>query len=152
MAVHFEKPIAIGSDHGGYELKEAIKQHLEERGIAYRDFGTNSTASCDYPDYAAATCHAVTDGSCELAILCCGTGVGMSMCANKIKGIRACCCSDTFSAEFTRRHNNANALCLGGRVVGAGLACQIVDAFLDNSFEGGRHQNRIDKMMALENQ
>ena len=138
MAVQFEKPIALGADHGGYELKEAIKQHLEERGIAYRDFGTNSTASCDYPDYAAAT------------ILCCGTGVGMSMCANKIKGIRACCCSEPFSAEYTRRHNNANTLCLGGRVVGPGLACQIVDAFLDHEFEGGRHQKRIDKMMALE--
>ena len=100
---------------------------------------------------AAKGCKAVLDGSCALVILCCGTGVGMSMCANKIKGIRACCCSDTFSAEFTRRHNNANALCLGGRVVGAGLACQIVDAFLNAEFEGGRHQKRIDKMMALEN-
>lgn len=108
MAVQFEKPIALGADHGGYELKEAIKQHLEERGIAYRDFGTNSTASCDYPDYAAATCGAVTNGSSDFAILCCGTGVGMSMCANKIKGIRACCCSEPFSAEYTRRHNNAN--------------------------------------------
>ena len=137
MAVQFEKPIALGADHGGYALKEAIKQHLEERGIAYRDFGTNSTASCDYPDYA-------------VAILCCGTGVGMSMCANKIKGIRACCCSEPFSAEYTRRHNNANTLCLGGRVVGPGLACQIVDAFLDHEFEGGRHQKRINKMMALE--
>ena len=96
MAVQFEKPIALGADHGGYELKEAIKQHLEERGIAYRDFGTNSTASCDYPDYAAATCGAVTNGSSDFAILCCGTGVGMSMCANKIKGIRACCCSEPF--------------------------------------------------------
>ena len=96
---------------------------MEERGIAYRDFGTNSTASCDYPDYAAATCGAVTNGSSDFAILCCGTGVGMSMCANKIKGIRACCCSEPFSAEYTRRHNNANILCLGGRVVGPGLAC-----------------------------
>ena len=94
---------------------------------------------------------AVQDGSCALAILCCGTGVGISMCANKMKGIRACCCSDTFSAELTRRHNNANALCMGGRVVGAGLACKIVDAFLNAEFEGGRHQTRIDKMMALEN-
>ena len=103
MAVQFEKPIALGADHGGYELKEAIKQHLEERGIAYCDFGTNSTASCDYPDYAAATCGAVTNGSSDFAILCCGTGVGMSMCANKIKGIRACCCSEPFSAEYTRQ-------------------------------------------------
>ena len=101
MAVQFEKPIALGADHGGYELKEAIKQHLEERGIAYRDFGTNSTASCDYPDYAAATCGAVTNGSSDFAILCCGTGVGMSMCANKIKGIRACCCSEPSTPAAT---------------------------------------------------
>ena len=105
----------------------------------------------DYPDFAEVGCKAVQEGRCALVILCCGTGVGMSMCANKMQGIRACCCSDTFSAEFTRRHNNANALCLGGRVVGAGLACQIVDAFLNATFEGGRHQNRIDKMMALQN-
>ena len=149
--MQFDKPIALAADHGGYELKEAIKAHLTEQGIAFVDFGTDSTASVDYPDYAAKGCDAVVDGRCALAILCCGTGVGMSMCANKIKGIRACCCSDTFSAEFTRRHNNANCLCLGGRVVGAGLALQIVDAFLNAEFEGGRHQNRIDKMMALEN-
>lgn len=147
----FDKPIALAADHGGYELKEAIKAHLDELGVAYTDFGTDSTASVDYPDFAAKGCKAVQDGSCALVILCCGTGVGMSMCANKMKGIRACCCSDTFSAEFTRRHNNANALCLGGRVVGAGLGCQIVDAFLNAEFEGGRHQLRIDKMMALEN-
>ena len=109
----FDKPIALAADHGGYELKEAIKAHLDELGVACTDFGTDSTASVDYPDYAAKGCKAVLDGSCALVILCCGTGVGMSMCANKIKGIRACCCSDTFSAEFTRRHNNANALCLG---------------------------------------
>ena len=133
----FDKPIALAADHGGYELKEAIRAHLDELGVAYTDFGTDSTASVDYPDFAAKGCKAVQ--------------VGMSMCANKMKGIRACCCSDTFSAEFTRRHNNANALCLGGRVVGAGLGCQIVDAFLNAEFEGGRHQMRIDKMMALEN-
>lgn len=145
-------PVALAADHGGFALKEAIKAHLESQGIAYRDFGTNSTDSCDYPDFSAPACDAVVAGECSVAILCCGTGVGMSMCANKIHGIRACCCSDTFSAEFTRRHNDANALCLGGRVVGAGLACQIVDAFLDASFEGGRHQTRIDKMMALQGQ
>ena len=148
--MQFDKPIALAADHGGYELKEAIKAHLTEQGIAFVDFGTDSAASVDYPDYAAKGCDAVVDGRCALTILCCGTGVGMSMCANKIKGIRACCCSDTFSAEFTRRHNNANCLCLGGRVVGAGLALQIVDAFLNAEFEGGRHQMRIDKMMALE--
>ena len=93
----FDKPIALAADHGGYELKEAIKAHLNELGIAYTDFGTDSTASVDYPDYAAKGCKAVQDGSCALVILCCGTGVGMSMCANKMQGIRACCCSDTFS-------------------------------------------------------
>lgn len=147
----FESPLALAADHGGFELKESLKKHLEARGIPYRDFGTDSAASVDYPDYALPACQAVVRGECSAAILCCGTGVGMSMCANKVKGIRACCCSDTFSAEFTRRHNNANALCLGGRVVGTGLACQIVDAFLNAEFEGGRHQKRIDKMMALEN-
>ena len=146
----FESPLALAADHGGFELKESLKKHLEARGIPYRDFGTDSAASVDYPDYALPACQAVVRGDCRAAILCCGTGVGMSMCANKMHGIRACCCCDAFSAEFTRRHNNANALCLGGRVVGAGLACQIVDAFLNAEFEGGRHQNRIDKMMAIE--
>lgn len=145
------KPLALGADHGGYELKEALKAHLQQRGIAYEDFGTHSTASCDYPDIAAAACDAVVRGDCQYAILCCGTGVGISIAANKVRGIRACCCSEPFSAEYTRRHNDANALCLGGRVVGAGLACTIVDAFLDATFEGGRHQTRIDKTMALEN-
>ena len=145
------KPIALAADHGGYELKEAIKSHLAERGVQTVDYGTNSTESCDYPDFAAKACTAVQQGDSELAILCCGTGVGMSMCANKMHGIRACCCSDTFSAEFTRRHNDANVLCLGGRVVGAGLACTIVDTFLEAEYEGGRHQRRVDKMMALEN-
>lgn len=145
------KPIALGADHGGYELKESIKKHLDERGISYRDFGTNSTESCDYPDYAVPPCDAVIAGVCDKAILCCGTGVGISIAANKVKGIRACCCSDTFSAKYTRLHNNANALCMGGRVVGTGLACEIVDVFLDTAFEGGRHQTRIDKITAIEN-
>ena len=144
------KPIALGADHGGYALKEALKAHLEERGIPYRDFGTDSTESVDYPDCAVPPCDAVAGGACECAILCCGTGVGISICANKIDGIRACCCSDTYSAEYTRRHNNANALCMGGRVVGPGLACAILDIFLDTPFEGGRHQRRIDKITALE--
>ena len=146
----FESPLALAADHGGFELKESLKKHLEARGIPYRDFGTDSAASVDYPDYALPACQAVVRGECSAAILCCGTGVGMSMCANKVKGIRACCCSDAFSAEFTRRHNNANALCLGGRVVGAGLAETLVDLFVDTPFEGGRHQNRIDKIAAIE--
>ena len=150
MAVQFEKPIALGADHGGYELKEAIKQHLEERGIAYRDFGTNSTASCDYPDYAAATCGAVTNGSSDFAILCCGTGVGMSMCANKIKGIRCAHCADCLEAEMTRRHNNANMMAIGAGFTGKNMAERMVEVFLSTAFEGGRHERRVNKMMALE--
>lgn len=142
--------IALGADHGGYELKEAVKQHLEERGLAFEDFGCYSTASVDYPDMAVAPCKAVLQGECDLALLFCGTGVGISMAANKIHGIRACCCSDYFSAKYTRLHNNANALCLGGRVVGAGLACELVDVFIDTGFEGARHQRRVDKLSALE--
>ena len=146
------KPIALAADHGGFELKEAVKAHLDELGLEYIDFGTHSTASVDYPDFAAKGCKAVQDGSCALVILCCGTGVGMSMCANKMKGIRACCCSDTFSAEFTRRHNNANLMALGAAVTGEMLALEIVDVWLDTAFSGvERHQRRIDKMMALEN-
>ena len=147
----FDKPIALAADHGGYELKQFIMKTLEKLGYEYEDFGCYSLESCDYPDFGAAAARAVAEGKCDRGIVICTTGIGISIAANKIKGIRACCCSDTFSAEFTRRHNNANALCLGGRVVGAGLACQIVDAFLNAEFEGGRHQKRIDKMMALEN-
>ena len=146
----FAGPIALAADHGGCALKEAIKAHLTAAGVPFVDFGTDSAASVDYPDYAKPACLAVVSGQCAAAILCCGTGVGMSMCANKVRGMRACCCSDAFSAEYTRRHNDANALCLGGRVVGEGLALQLVDLFLNTPFEGGRHQGRIDKMMALE--
>ena len=142
--------IAVACDHGGFRLKGEIIAHLEERGIDYEDFGTFSDESCDYPDYAEAACLAVTDGRCSKAILICGTGIGISIAANKIPGIRAACCSDTFSARFTRLHNDANALCFGGRVVGPGLATDMVDLFLDTEFEGGRHQKRIDKITALE--
>lgn len=144
------KPIALAADHGGFELKEAVRKHLDEIGQTYTDFGTLDGASCDYPDMAAPACDAVVAGDCRCALLFCGTGVGISMSANKIHGIRACCCSDSFSAEYTRRHNDANALCLGGRVVGPGLAIQLVDLFLNTPFEGGRHQRRIDKLTALE--
>ena len=146
-----QKPIALGADHGGFALKEEVKRHLEARGIPCRDFGTHTPDSCDYPDAAVPPCEAVLAGECTCALLFCGTGVGISISANKLKGIRACCCSDAFSAEYTRRHNDANALCMGGRVVGPGLACTIVDIFLDTTFEGGRHQRRIDKITALEN-
>ena len=141
----------MAADHGGFALKEQVKQWLEEQKIPYHDFGTLDGASCDYPDMAAAACDAVVSGACEKALLFCGTGIGISMAANKIKGIRAACCSDYFSAKYTRMHNDANALCLGGRVVGAGLAIELVDVFLHTAFEGGRHQRRIDKVAALEN-
>lgn len=143
--------IALGADHGGYELKEAIKKHLDERGIEYKDHGTFSPESIDYAAIAQKTCESVVNSECEKAILCCGTGIGISMAANKVKGIRAACCSDYFSAKFTRLHNDANALCMGGRVVGAGLAIELVDVFLDTEFEGGRHQRRIDQITAIEN-
>ncbi len=143
--------IALGADHGGYLLKEEIKKHLNEKGIEYKDFGTYSTDSVDYAKIAYKTCAAVISGECEKAILCCGTGIGISIAANKVKGIRAACCSDWFSAKYTRLHNDANALCLGGRVVGAGLALEMVDVFLSTEFEGGRHQRRIDQITAIEN-
>lgn len=143
--------IALGADHGGYSLKESVREYLEEQGIAYRDFGTFTPESVDYPDMAVEPCEAVVNGECEKALLFCGTGVGISMAANKIKGIRACCCSDSFSAEFTRRHNDANVLCLGGRVVKEEKARMIVGLFLETSFQGGRHERRIKKLMMLEN-
>lgn len=143
--------IALGADHGGYLLKEEIKKHLEKKGIDYIDFGTYSSDSVDYAKIAYKTCKSVTSGECEKAILCCGTGIGISMAANKVKGIRAACCSDWFSAKYTRLHNDANALCLGGRVIGAGLALEMVDVFLTTEFEGGRHQRRVDQITAIEN-
>lgn len=145
-----EKPVALGADHGGYALKEAVKKHLDEIGVEYVDFGTHSEASVDYPDMAVPPCEAVVNGDCRCALLFCGTGVGISMAANKIQGIRACCCSDSFSAKYTRLHNDANVLCMGGRVVGPGLACELADLFLTTDFEGGRHCARIEKISALE--
>lgn len=144
--------IALGSDHGGYLLKEELKKHLEEKGIEYKDFGTDSNASCDYPVYAKRVCGAIQSGECEKGILICGTGIGMSMCANKCKGIRAAVCGDHFSAEFTRRHNDANVLCMGARTIGPGVALQIADIFLTTEFEGGRHEKRVSMMMDLENE
>ena len=136
--------IGIGSDHGGFALKEAIKKHLEERGLEYKDFGTYSSASCDYPVYGRAVAKAVAAGECELGILICGTGIGISITANKVPGVRAALCSDCFSAEATRLHNNANILALGARVLGEGLAFKIVDTFLDTPFSNDeRHIRRI---------
>jgi len=141
--------IAIGCDHGGYELKCAVMNYLLNRKIEYVDCGCGGER-CDYPDIAEAVCKKVTSGECDRAILICGTGIGMSMSANKIKGIRAAVCSDYYSAKYTRLHNNANVLCLGGRVLGQGLALELVEVFLDTEFEGGRHTDRIEKMMKLE--
>lgn len=143
--------VAVGSDHGGFNLKRVVVEYLHENGIAYKDFGTHTPDSCDYPDIAAEVCGAVTSGECGCAILVCGTGVGMSIAANKIKGIRAACVSDTFSAKYTRLHNDANVLCFGERVVGPGLALELCRVFLDTEFEaGGRHTARVSKIKALE--
>ena len=142
--------IALGSDHAGFPLKEEIKKHLDEQNIPYIDCGVYTAESADYPIQAEATCAKVTSGECDKAILCCGTGVGISIAANKVNGIRACCCSDYFSAKYTRMHNDANALCLGARVIGAGLAIELVDVFLNTDFEGGRHQRRVDPITEIE--
>ena len=136
--------IAIGSDHGGFALKQALMAHLDRRGLAYKDFGTYSEASCDYPVYAKAVANAVVSGACERGIIICGTGIGVSITANKIPGIRAALCGDCFSAEATRLHNDANVLCMGARVVGEGLALKIADTFLDTPFSNDeRHIRRI---------
>ena len=142
--------VALGADHGGYELKEAIKIHLKEKGYETVDFGTDSTESVDYAVYGEKVGEYVVKEGC-LGILCCGTGIGISLAANKVNGVRAACCSDYFSAKMTRAHNNANILSLGGRVVGVGLALELVDVFLETEFEGGRHQRRIDQITAIEN-
>ncbi len=142
--------IGIGNDHAGPELKLAICQHLDEIGVDYTDYGIAPGEKIDYPDAAERVCREVVNGSVDRAILICGTGIGISIAANKIKGIRACACSDGFSAKYTRLHNDANALCLGGRVVGPGLACELVDLFLTTEFEGGRHQRRVDLITKLE--
>jgi ribose 5-phosphate isomerase B len=142
--------IAIASDHGGYELKEQLKDYLAKKGMTCQDFGTNSAESCDYPVFARAAAEAVASGACEMGIVICTTGVGVSMTANKVKGVRCALCGETFSAEMTRRHNNANMLALGAGIVGINLAQRIVDVFLSTQFEGGRHQRRVDLMMSVE--
>ncbi len=141
--------IAIGCDHGGFELKLAVESYLNLQKVDYVDCGCNGE-KVDYPDIAEKVCEKITSGECDKGILLCGTGIGMSMCANKIAGIRAAAVSDTYSAKYTRLHNDANVLCMGGRVVGAGLALEIVHEFLTNEFEGGRHVARLDKMKNLE--
>ena len=143
--------IALGCDHGGIEHKNAVKEHLLSRGFEVSDFGINEAHSVDYPDIALPLAKSVAAKENDLGILICGTGIGMSLAANKVKGIRAAACSEHFSAKHTRLHNNSNILCLGGRVIGIGTALELVDLFVDTEFEGGRHQTRIDKVMAIEN-
>ncbi len=145
-----KKILALACDHGGYELKNEIKALLDKKGVIYADFGCDTAESVNYPDYAHKLCKAIQDGECYRGILFCGTGIGMCMAANKHRGIRAAVCSDTFSSRLTRMHNDANVLCLGGRVVGAGLAWDIVESFIDTEFEGGRHSTRVDMVMAFE--
>lgn len=142
--------IALGSDHGGFRLKEAIKKDLVAKGYEVVDFGSDSTDSCDYPDFAIPVARKVGSGEFDRGILICGTGIGIGITANKIKGVRAALCHDTFSAQATRNHNDANILTMGERVVGEGLALKIVETFLTSEFEAGRHQRRIDKISELE--
>ena len=142
--------IAIACDHGAYALKETLRAHLDARGLAYKDFGTYSEASCDYPDFAGPAAEAVAAGECDRGIVLCTTGIGVSITANKVKGIRCALLSDVMSARLTRQHNDTNMMALGAGVVGPMLAMEIVDTWLDTAFEGGRHQRRVDKMMALE--
>jgi ribose 5-phosphate isomerase B len=142
--------IALGCDHGGFLLKEAIKKYFDSEKIEYRDFGTFEEKSIDYAPIAAKVAHCVIDGEAEKAVLCCGTGIGMSIAANKVKGIRASVCDNEFCTEMTRRHNNSNILCLGGRVINEEKAVALVKLYLETPFEGGRHQNRLDEIAAIE--
>lgn len=143
--------IALGCDHGALELKLAIRAFLENRGYEIQDFGTHTKESCDYPDFAAAAAKAVADGQCQWGIVLCTTGIGVSIAANKIDGVRCALVSDLMTARLTRQHNDSNVLALGAGVVGEKLALEIVDVWLNTAFEGGRHQRRVDKLMALEN-
>ena len=142
--------IAIASDHGGYALKEHIKAYLASKGLTCQDFGCDSTASCDYPVFGQAAAEAVASGQCEKGIVICTTGIGISISANKVKGIRCALCADSYSAEMTRRHNDANMLAMGAGIVGPNLAERIVDVFLSTAFEGGRHERRVKRMMEIE--
>ena len=145
------KKIIVGADHGGVELKDLVKIYLEKKGYEVVDVGTYTSDSCDYPVYAHRLCKKIQEGEAPIGILVCGTGIGMSMAANKHKGIRAACCSDTFSARLTRLHNDANVLCFGARVVGAGLALDLVDSFVEAEFEGDRHVRRVSMLEKIEN-
>lgn len=141
--------IVIGSDHAGYELKLKVIEHLENQGISVTDVGTDSTESCDYPVFADALCKRIQLGDFERGILVCGTGIGMSIAANKHSGIRAACCSDTYSARLTREHNDANVLCFGARVIGEGLACDLADIFVSTEYMSGKHARRVQMLDEL---
>ena len=145
------KKIVMASDHAGFDLKNTLVEQLKNDGYDVEDAGTYSKDSCDYPVFAEKACRYMLDGKAELCILVCGTGIGMSMAANKVKGIRAACCSDTYSAKYPRLHNDANVLCMGARVVGEGLAYEIAKVFLETEFEGGKHLRRINMISDLEN-
>jgi len=142
--------VAIGSDHGGFLLKENLKEFLEEQNIDFTDFGSFSTEATDYPDIALKIAKSVASGDCEKGIIICGTGIGVCIAANKVRGIRAALCHDVFSAQMTRKHNNSNILTMGERVIGAGLAIEIVKTWLETEFEGGRHDRRIEKIGNIE--
>ena len=143
--------IALACDHTGLELKKEIKGLLDEMGLEYKDFGTDSTESCDYPVYGSRAARAVVSGECDRGILICGTGVGIGIAASKVKGTRVCTCSDVYTATMSKRHNNSNILTFGARVIGVDLAKMIARAWLEEPFEGGRHQRRIDLITAIEN-
>ena len=142
--------IALGCDHGGYDLKEYIIQVLGKLGHEYEDFGCYGLESCDYPDFGAAAAKAVAEGKCDMGIVVCTTGIGISIAANKVKGIRCAHCADSLQAEMTRRHNNANMMAIGAGFTGKNMAERMVEVFLGTEFEGGRHERRVDKIMALE--
>lgn len=143
--------IAIACDHAALELKAEVIKILEDRGLSYEDFGTYTADSCHYPIYGARAANAVASGKCDRGILICGTGIGVSLVANKVKGIRCALCSDSYSAKMTRAHNDSNMLAMGARVIGVEVAKEIVAAWLDTPFEGGRHQTRVDMITAIEN-
>lgn len=142
--------IALGCDHGGYELKQFIMKTLEKLGYEYEDFGCYSLESCDYPDFGAAAARAVAEGKCDRGIVICTTGIGISIAANKVRGIRCALCSEPLSAEMTRRHNNANMLAMGAGMIGKNMAERIVEVFLSTEFEGGRHERRVGLLGAIE--
>lgn len=144
--------ISMGSDHGAFAMKEHLKQYLTEQGHQVVDCGTYSTDSCDYADFAKAAAQLVASGDCDRGIVMCTTGVGISIAANKVRGIRCALCSEPYSAEMTRRHNDANMLAMGGALIGPNMADRIVDVFLSTEFEGGRHERRVGKIMAIENE